>query len=186
MENPSAVATRHPSTVGTKSSMFLLNVSKCAEDLTDGRREMPWALNKWVWVKIKLPGDRRFWSMLPFPRIPVWVQMFDPPPNCMAPKTCVRKPSVLEESNLLPLDLVAFGEGKAMLTGFGTKGSPWCASPLAKFLTFMRPPVAAWVPNRTSVLLRGHPVSRISLMRVHASRAGPLESELPFLSFHPG
>ena len=27
----------------------------------------------WVWLKIKPPGDRRFWSMVPFTRVPFWV-----------------------------------------------------------------------------------------------------------------
>ena len=36
---------------------------------------------RWVWVKIKPPGDHRFWSMLPFTRIPFWVHSFDPQPN---------------------------------------------------------------------------------------------------------
>ena len=31
----------------------------------------------WVWVKIKPPGDRRFWFMCPFTRIPFWVHVFD-------------------------------------------------------------------------------------------------------------
>ena len=35
----------------------------------------------WVWVKIKPPGDRRFWSMFPLTRVPFWVQIFDPPPD---------------------------------------------------------------------------------------------------------
>ena len=30
----------------------------------------------WVWVKIKPPGDKsRFWSMIPFTRIPFWVHI---------------------------------------------------------------------------------------------------------------
>ena len=28
----------------------------------------------WVWVKIKPPGDRRFWSMFPLTRVPFWAQ----------------------------------------------------------------------------------------------------------------
>ena len=36
---------------------------------------------KWVWVKSNPPGDRRFWSMFPFTRIPFWVHIFDPQPN---------------------------------------------------------------------------------------------------------
>ena len=36
--------------------------------------------SKWVWVKIKVPGDRRFWSMFPFTRLTFWVPNFDPQP----------------------------------------------------------------------------------------------------------
>ena len=36
---------------------------------------------KWVWIKIKTPGDRRFWSMFPLARVPLWVRIFDPQPN---------------------------------------------------------------------------------------------------------
>ena len=36
---------------------------------------------KWVWVKIKPPGDRRFWSRFPFTRVPFEVPIFDPHPN---------------------------------------------------------------------------------------------------------
>ena len=35
----------------------------------------------WVWVKIKPPGDRRFWSMLPVTRVLFWVPIFDPQPH---------------------------------------------------------------------------------------------------------
>ena len=34
----------------------------------------------WVWVKIKPPGDYRFWSMLPLARVPFGVPIFDPQP----------------------------------------------------------------------------------------------------------
>ena len=41
----------------------------------------PCALLKiWVWVKIKPPGDRRFWPTLPLVWVPVWVRIFDPQP----------------------------------------------------------------------------------------------------------
>ena len=30
---------------------------------------------------IKPPGDRRFWSMLPFTKVPFWVPIFDPQPH---------------------------------------------------------------------------------------------------------
>ena len=36
---------------------------------------------KWVWVKIEPPGDRRFWSMFPFTRIPFGVHMLDSQSN---------------------------------------------------------------------------------------------------------
>ena len=37
---------------------------------------------KWVWVKIKPPGDRRFSSLVPFTRVPFWgYPIFDPQPN---------------------------------------------------------------------------------------------------------
>ena len=36
---------------------------------------------KWVWVKIKPPGDRRCWSMFPLARVPFGVPIFDPQPN---------------------------------------------------------------------------------------------------------
>ena len=36
----------------------------------------------WVWVKIKPPGDRRFWSMFPLTRVPFGgYPIFDPQPN---------------------------------------------------------------------------------------------------------
>ena len=34
----------------------------------------------WVWVKIKPPGDRRFWSMFPLTRVPFEVPILDPQP----------------------------------------------------------------------------------------------------------
>ena len=38
----------------------------------------------WVWVKIKPPGDRRFWSMFPLTRVPFGVPIFDPLPfHCL-------------------------------------------------------------------------------------------------------
>ena len=39
-----------------------------------------WVPNQGVWVKIKPPGDRRFWSMFPLTRGPFWVHIFDPQP----------------------------------------------------------------------------------------------------------
>ena len=41
-----------------------------------GRKEIIW-----VGVKIKPPGDRRFWSMFPLTRAPCWVPFFDPHPS---------------------------------------------------------------------------------------------------------
>ena len=36
-----------------------------------------------AWVKIKAPGDRRFWSLVPFvTRVPTWIPIFDPQPYC--------------------------------------------------------------------------------------------------------
>ena len=35
----------------------------------------------WVWVKLKPIGDRRFWSIFPFARVPFWVPIFDPQPS---------------------------------------------------------------------------------------------------------
>ena len=32
----------------------------------------------WVWVKMKPPADRRFWSMFPLTRVLLWVHSFDP------------------------------------------------------------------------------------------------------------
>ena len=34
----------------------------------------------WVLVKIKPPGDRRFWSTFLFTWVPCWAPIFDPPP----------------------------------------------------------------------------------------------------------
>ena len=34
----------------------------------------------WVWVKIKPAGDHRFWSLVPFTRVPFRVPIFDPQP----------------------------------------------------------------------------------------------------------
>ena len=41
----------------------------------------------WVWVKIKPPGDRRFWSMFPLTRVPLWFLIFEPHPcvSCCQP-----------------------------------------------------------------------------------------------------
>ena len=36
---------------------------------------------RWVWLKIKPPGDRRFWSMFLFTWVPFWVPIFDPQPD---------------------------------------------------------------------------------------------------------
>ena len=38
-------------------------------------------VSKWVWLKIKGPGIRRGWSLVPFTRDPFWVPIFDPHPN---------------------------------------------------------------------------------------------------------
>ena len=46
----------------------------------------------WVWVKIKPPGDHRFWSMLPLTRVPFWVPIFDPQPR-MCVLTCLAQVS---------------------------------------------------------------------------------------------
>ena len=37
--------------------------------------------NRWVWVKMKPPGDRRFWSMCTLTRVPFGVPIFDPQPG---------------------------------------------------------------------------------------------------------
>ena len=42
---------------------------------------VPSAAPTWVWVKMKPPGDRRFWSMLPLTRVPFGVPIFDPQPH---------------------------------------------------------------------------------------------------------
>ena len=34
----------------------------------------------WVWVKIKPPKNHRFYSLVPFTRVPFWVPVFDPQP----------------------------------------------------------------------------------------------------------
>ena len=34
---------------------------------------------KWVWVKMKAPGDRRLWSLVPFTRDPKRIPIFDQP-----------------------------------------------------------------------------------------------------------
>ena len=34
-----------------------------------------------TWVKIKPPGDRRFWSMFPLTRVPFGAPIFDPQPH---------------------------------------------------------------------------------------------------------
>ena len=36
---------------------------------------------KWVWLKIKKQGLRRFWSMFPLTRVPFWYWLFEPQPN---------------------------------------------------------------------------------------------------------
>ena len=40
----------------------------------------PFSYSTWVWVNIKPPEDRRFWSMYLFTRVPFWVPIFDPQP----------------------------------------------------------------------------------------------------------
>ena len=39
---------------------------------------------RWVWVKIKPPGDRKFWSLVPFTRFPFKVPIFDPQPDAFS------------------------------------------------------------------------------------------------------
>ena len=40
-----------------------------ASMLAGGGYRLVW---KWLWVKIKQEGLRRFWSMFPLPRVPFW------------------------------------------------------------------------------------------------------------------
>ena len=42
-----------------------------------------------LWVKIKPPGDRRFWSLVPFSRVPFWVPIFDPQPGVENGGRCI-------------------------------------------------------------------------------------------------
>ena len=35
----------------------------------------------WLWLKIKLEGLRRFWSMFPLTRVPFWYRFFEPQLN---------------------------------------------------------------------------------------------------------
>ena len=34
----------------------------------------------WLWLKIKQEGLRRFWSMFPLTRVPLWYRFFEPQP----------------------------------------------------------------------------------------------------------
>ena len=34
----------------------------------------------WVWRKIKQLGLRRFWSLVPFAKVPFWYRVFEPQP----------------------------------------------------------------------------------------------------------
>ena len=36
---------------------------------------------KWVWLKIKQQGLRRFWAMFPLIRVPFWYRFFEPQPS---------------------------------------------------------------------------------------------------------
>ena len=38
-------------------------------------------IDKWVWLKIKQEGLRRFWSMFPLTRVAFWYRFFEPQPN---------------------------------------------------------------------------------------------------------
>ena len=52
--------------------------SSAREDKTAGKRIRGTSI--WVWVKIQPPGDRRFYSLFPFTRVPFWgYPIFDPP-----------------------------------------------------------------------------------------------------------
>ena len=45
---------------------------------------------KWLWVKIKQPGDRRFEFIFPFTRVEFWVPISDPQPNGAIPQLMIR------------------------------------------------------------------------------------------------
>ena len=63
-----------------KSEVYAANFASTS--LSPGRRPQGKAQKfKWVWVKIKPPGDHRFWSMCPLARVPFGVPIFDPQPN---------------------------------------------------------------------------------------------------------
>ena len=58
-----------PSAVGAMAMIF--------------KRERQWTRipPKWVWLKIKPEGLRRFWSMFPLARVPFWYRLLEPQPN---------------------------------------------------------------------------------------------------------
>ena len=59
-----------------------------------GLRE-PWTIavsQKWVWLKIKQEGLRRFWSMFPLTRVPFWHRIFEPQPSGDKPRVISRNP----------------------------------------------------------------------------------------------
>ena len=46
----------------------------------------PEYVSTWVRLKIKPEGLRRFWSMFPLTRVPVWYRLFEPQPNRETPQ----------------------------------------------------------------------------------------------------
>ena len=51
----------------------------------------------WLWVKIKPPGDRRFWSIFPFTRVPFWAPIVDPQPYRVAKRQVSWGPQLRRE-----------------------------------------------------------------------------------------
>ena len=45
--------------------------------------QMIWGMHRyrWTWGNFNSAGDRRFWSMFLFTRVPCWVPIFDPQPD---------------------------------------------------------------------------------------------------------
>ena len=57
------------------------------------RGERTWG--KWVWVKVKPPQNRRFWSMCPLTGVPFGEPIFDPLPNRVSQFGIARRPDML-------------------------------------------------------------------------------------------
>ena len=78
---------------------------------------------RWVWLKIKHQGLRKFWSMFPLTRVPFWYRFFEPQPDVQAfqvrnPHLAVRRCNFWLESTFRRYVVIRsgqFGEGSFSL-----------------------------------------------------------------------